>query len=111
MNPATEPKTTEAGAWITLPASADGATHKVLPAWHVDEGVTKICVIIAPIWVTQINRLEGFVTWRVPNQPFDVERTAPFASIHTKIESALAHAARLLPALCPGAPPRNQLQT
>ena len=105
MSTTTEPKPAELGTWITLPASGDGVARKVLPAWHVDEGVTKTCVMIAPVWVTQINRLEGFVKWRVPNQPFDVERTAPFASVHTKIESALAHAARLLPALCPGAPP------
>lgn len=60
-----------------------------------------------PIWVVQINRAEGWVRWRFPNQPFDVERLAPFEAVHSTLGAALDAVARLLPSLA--AMPENVL--
>lgn len=87
------------GKWIDLPQSYNGNTRKVMPAFLVEVGVMRASVMSIPIWVTQINRAEGWVRWRFPNHPFDVERVAKFDAVHATLEGALAAVARLLPPL------------
>lgn len=107
FEPSTLP-TPQAGALVLAPRSALGEHRKTLKAWHVDCGVTKTCVMIAPIIVTEINRVGGFVKWRVPNQHLDIERIAAFEDVHSTLGRALAHAARLLKQLAEDVP--NELQ-
>jgi len=87
------------GKWLDLPAGLDGRPRRVLPAFLVEVGASKCGLMCLPIWVTEINRAEGWVRWRYPNKPFDVERLAPFDSVHSSIDTALAAVARLLPPL------------
>lgn len=99
------PKT---GKWFLLPAGLDGQRRRVLPAYLVEIGATKACVLAVPVWVVEMNRAEGWVKYLAPNQPFDVERVACFGDIHSKLESALTAIGRLLPEL--HALPENSLQ-
>jgi hypothetical protein len=71
----------------------------VLPAFLVEVGASRSCIMALPVWVVQINRAERWVRWRFPNQPLDVERVAPVDAVHSTIEGALAAVARLLPPL------------
>lgn len=81
---------------------------KFLRAWHVDSGVTKTCVMIAPIIVTKVDRTRNIVKWRVPNRPFDVTRSARFDDVHSNLDRALQHAAQLLTELAKEAPDELQ---
>lgn len=87
------------GQWIDLPPGLDGKSRRVLPAFVVEVGASGACVMAFPVWVVQINRAEGWVRWRFPNQPFDVERVSEFAAVHSTLDGALAAVARLLPPL------------
>lgn len=98
----------ETGKWFTLPAGLDNHSRRVLPAYLVDVGASRACVLAVPIWVVEINRAEGWVRYLSPNQPFDVERVAPFDHVHGKLESALAAVGHLLPEL--HILPENSLQ-
>jgi hypothetical protein len=89
----------EPGKWIVLPADRYGNVRRVLPAWHVYTGTRAACLLICPTWITEINRLEGFVKYRTPNEPLDVERTAPFGEFFSTVEKAAARVAELLPPL------------
>ena len=86
----------ESGKWIDLPTGLDGKTSRVLPSFLVEVSTSCNCVIALPIWVTKINRIEGWVQWKMPKQPFDVERVAPFYAVHSTLEAATSAAARLL---------------
>lgn len=100
--------TPETSKWFSLPPSINGKRRRVLPAYLVEIGTTKTCVLAVAIWVIEVNRVEGWVKYLFPNQPFDVERVARFADVHSKLDSALAAIGRLLPEL--HALPENSLQ-
>lgn len=65
-------------------------------AWLVTPGSVSPCAIIAPIRVMKIDRDHRIVSWRVPGQPFDVERKVRFEEVHRSIKGALAHARAIL---------------
>lgn len=89
----------EAGKWCQLPRGLNGRSVRILPAYLIQAGTSDACVLAVPIWVVEINRLEGWVRYRMPNQPHDIERTADFADVHSRLESALAAIGRILPGL------------
>lgn len=100
--------TPETGKWFSLPPGLDGKRQRVLPAYLVQPSATGACVLAVPVWVVEINRGEGWVKYRAPNQPFDVERVAPFSAVHSRLDSALAAVGRILPGL--HSIPDNSLQ-
>ena len=95
--------------WVNIAPGLDGTPRRILPAYQVTRSALTGSVTVAVIWVTEINKMEGWVKWRTPNQPFDVERLAEFADVHSTLDAALEHVRRAAPD-AQATLPANQLQ-